>query len=175
MGRFVKSMEEIAYRPWKRFRSWEDGPITVVCSENCTTATTASGLVVSVAAETRYDRRLDLDQLRAGVELRRDGVLIGHLRQTERNEWRRSKRVLHVIGVEPGRVPPGAHVRLRGVGTASLEDDDGRLVGYLSIPPFLRLPRIRAGTAPELVALFIAVDHGYREPLRGSAVRGRPT
>lgn len=166
MGRFVKSMDEINRREYSLFSSFEFGPIRGRCHEDGVTVETADGLTVELATNSRLDRRLDRDQLRAGIEVRSNGVVIGHLVQTEHG-LRRKDRVLNLVGLEPGRFPEGAFFRLRGTGFVSLEAGGQRLIHQW---PLISRMRVRPGVTAELAAVYAAVSFGLQEPLRQAVV-----
>lgn len=162
MGRFVKSLDEINRRESSLFSSFDFGPIRGRCHDDGVTVETADGLRVELPVNSRLDARVDRDLLRAGVEVRSNGAVVGHLVQTEHG-LRRSKRVLHLVGREPGRFPEGAHFRLRGGGVLSLEAGGERLIGTWPLIPRMR---VRPGVTAELAAIYAAVSIGYQEPVR---------
>ena len=166
MGRFVKSTDEINRREYSLFSSFEFGPIRGRCHDDGVTVETTDGLTVELAINSRLDRRIDRDLLAAGIEVRADGVVIGHLVQTEHG-LRRKDRVLNLVGLEPGRFPDGAFFRLRGTGFVSLEAGWERLIGHWPLIPRMR---VWPGVTAELAAIYAAVSVGLQEPLRQAVV-----
>jgi hypothetical protein len=162
VGRFVKSLDEINRREASLFSSLDYGPIRGRNHDDGVTVETADGLKVELPVNSRLDARVDRDLLRAGVEVRTNGVVVGHLVQSEHG-LRRSKRVLNLVGREPGRFPEGAHFRLRGTGFLSLEAGGRRLISHWPLIPRMR---VQPDVTAELAAIYAAVSIGFQEPVR---------
>ena len=123
----------------------------------------ARGVTVTIPVSTLPGRAAVAAELAAGVEVAVDGQPVLLLRQTGHG-LRRRARVLDVIDLGRGLVPPGARFRARGLsGTASLEAG-GRTLVRIREPLFTTA--VAPGVPDELVVVHAAVAVGLGEAVR---------
>lgn len=167
-----KSTEAIAYRDWKInfFPSRE--AIGGRCHADGITVETASGAVLTVPVNYALDRNLDTDALRAGIDVRLDGEVIGHLTQDEHGLRRANRTMLFTAAESAGhRLPSEVLFRERGLEGLSMESiGGGRLMTSLPLVMLAGLPQLWLKTpvvwvrssdvSDELAALYVAVQIG---------------
>ncbi len=123
----------------------------------------AGGVTATIPVSTLPGRAAVAAELAAGVEVAVDGEPVLLLRQARHGLGRRA-RVLEVIDLGRGWVPPGAWFRARGLsGNASLEAE-GRILVRVREPWFTTV--VAPGVPDELVVVHAAVAVGLGEAVR---------
>lgn len=123
----------------------------------------AGGVTVTIPVSTLRGRSAVAAELAAGVEVAVDGDPVLLLRQAGHGRGR-DARVIEVIDLGRGWVPPGARFRGRGLsGNASLEAD-GRTLVRVREPWFTTV--VAPGVPDELVVVHAAVAVGLGEAVR---------